>query len=267
MFLKEGQDLIYETAVSIPKNNKIDGIESTLPYATIARFYPGHPILKEVEKAWNEYKKENGMVTDGVTITAEGCYTVAYPMAVLGKEWNRKDLKLAALEQLKHREVLIDSRQFYLRYTEGERTYQNWARGAAWFLIGYARTISELKDELDCSHAIEVFQKSVENVLAFQRENGLWGCFMHDDNIAIDTSGSAGICAAIATGMKEGFLFGDYSIQIKKCYNSLLTYLTPDGFLKGVAQDNRGGIELQQSDYRVIAQMGMGLMAQLHAYS
>lgn len=42
-------------------------------------------------------------------------------------------------------------------------------------------------------------------------------------------------------------------------------YLTPDGMLTGVAQSNRGGISLQQSDYRVISQMGMGLMAQLAA--
>ncbi|WP_437206165.1 hypothetical protein [Planctomicrobium sp. SH664] len=41
--------------------------------------------------------------------------------------------------------------------------------------------------------------------------------------------------------------------------------LTPDGFLQGASQSNKGGEDLQRSEYRVIYQMGMGLMAQLLA--
>jgi hypothetical protein len=41
--------------------------------------------------------------------------------------------------------------------------------------------------------------------------------------------------------------------------------LTADGLLHGAAQSNRGGEALQRSDYRVISQMGMGLLAQLEA--
>lgn len=41
--------------------------------------------------------------------------------------------------------------------------------------------------------------------------------------------------------------------------------LTPHGFLGGVAQANKGGEELQRGSYRVIYQMGMGLLAQLIA--
>ena len=37
------------------------------------------------------------------------------------------------------------------------------------------------------------------------------------------------------------------------------------GFLDGAAPSNKGGLELQRSDYRGIFQMGMGLMAQLIA--
>jgi hypothetical protein len=41
--------------------------------------------------------------------------------------------------------------------------------------------------------------------------------------------------------------------------------LTADGFLAGVSPSNKGGAAIQRSDYRVIYQMGMGLMAQLLA--
>nr|WKN34271.1 hypothetical protein K4G66_17985 [Tunicatimonas sp. TK19036] len=53
---------------------------------------------------------------------------------------------------------------------------------------------------------------------------------------------------------------------MENTWNGLLTYLTSDGLLDGVAQSNRGGEALQRSDYRVISQIGMGLMAQLYAY-
>lgn len=75
-----------------------------------------------------------------------------------------------------------------------------------------------------------------------------------------------GISAAILIGIKEGLLPETYRRYAEKCWKTLPDYLTPDGFLKGVSQDNRGGVALQEGDYRVIAQMGMGMMAQLYSY-
>ena len=265
LFFDDHQNLRYETAHSVLKENQIDGIESTIPFATLARLQPRHPILKTVVNAWDAYiEKKNGMVIEGSTITAEGCYTVAYPMAVIGNAWQQDSLKNKALQQLKHRFVLIENGDFYLRYNNGNRTYRNWARGAAWFLIGFARTISELDHALPDREYIDKFKEGVDITVAMQRNDGLWSCFMHEDVLA-DTSGSAGIAAAILTGINSGFLPGSYRQVAEKCWNGLQKYITPEGFLKGVAQDNRGGIELQQRNYRVIAQMGMGLMAQLYA--
>ena len=93
----DGENLKYENSRNDPRDNEIDGIESTIPYATLARISPHHPILKTVIEAWDSYTQENGMVTGGSTITAEGCYTVAYPMAVIGKAWNDSGLKKRAL--------------------------------------------------------------------------------------------------------------------------------------------------------------------------
>lgn len=265
LFFDDHQHLKYETAHSTPKENQIDGIESTIPFATLARLEPHHPILKTVVNAWDAYiEKKNGMVIEGSSITAEGCYTVAYPMAVIGNAWQQDSLKNKALEQLKHRFVLIENGDFYLRYNKGNRTYRNWARGAAWFLIGFARTISELDHALPDREYIDKFKEGVDIAVSMQRNGGLWSSFMHKD-VPADTSGSAGISAAILTGINSGFLPGSYREVAEKCWNGLQKYITPEGLLKGVAQDNRGGIELQESNYRVIAQMGMGLMAQLYA--
>ncbi|MRX65373.1 glycoside hydrolase family 88 protein [Maribacter luteus] len=265
LFFDENKNLIYENARSIPKLNQMDGIESTIPFATLARIDANHPILKTVVKAWDTYTMENGMVTDGMTRTAEGCYTVAYPMAVVGRLWKRKDLMHKAMDQLRHRLVLIEGGNFYLRYNEREKTFRNWARGAAWFLLGFVRTISELKEEFMDEEITGKFREGVDIAISMQQKDGLWNCFM-DQDVAPDTSGSAGISAAIVTGVENGILNPSYNKAAEKCWMGLQDYITPDGFLKGVAQDNRGGIGLQQSDYRVIAQMGMGMMAQLYAF-
>ena len=63
----------------------------------------------------------------------------------------------------------------------------------------------------------------------------------------------------------HGWLDDGMRAAAVKCLAGLKPYLTPDGFLGGASQSNKGGPGLQRSDYRVIYQMGMGLMAQLIA--
>lgn len=266
-FFDDRNNLIFENAGSKPNDNKVDGIESTIPFATLVRFRPNHPILDTVLCGWQHLKKENGMIIDGTMVSAEGCYTISYPMALIGKARNDKALIQEAQEQLKHRFVLINDGDFYLRYyTEGKYTYRNWARGAAWFLLGYVRTIEELGVENVDKEIIEKYKEAVDIALSMQRESdALWSCFMDDENSLPDASGSAGITAAVMTGINLKILPEEYTGNVERCYASLQNYITPDGFLKGVAQDNRGGESLQRSDYRVIAQMGMGMMAQLYA--
>lgn len=262
------QNLCYEDGRSNPVFNAITGIESTLPFATLARLYPNHPILKLVVESWNSLRKSNGAIVDGDikdSATAEGCYTIAYPMAVIGKLLGSEELQKSSLFQLKHRFILINNNKLWLRYYgNGQYSYPNWARGAAWTLLGFIRTMSELNCQ--DKEIINKFREGIKIALSMQRVDGLWNCFMDAPKALPDTSGSAGIAAAIITGVKNGYLPGSYEEYAFRCWNGLQKYITVDGFLKGAAQDNRGGIALQESDYRVIAQMGMGLMAQLHAY-
>ncbi|GAA5221723.1 hypothetical protein GCM10025777_23530 [Membranihabitans marinus] len=267
LFNDDNDVMRYETARNEPKNNELDGIESTIPIATIARVKPNHPILKKVLLAWDDYTMDNGMITGGSSLTAEGCYTVAYPLAVLGKKRNDGEMMQKALDQLRHRFVLIDGHDLNLRYhtNSDNYTYKNWARGGAWTLLGFVRTIVEIQDVMRDEEVEQKFRQGVDNALRMQQSNGLWNGFM-DSNNAVDTSGSAGMSAAILIGVKAGLLPSSYKEHAVKCWHGLQDYITPDGFLKSVSQDNRGGVKLQESDYRVISQMGMGMMAQLYAY-
>lgn len=81
----------------------------------------------------------------------------------------------------------------------------------------------------------------------------------------MDTSGSAGLAAALARAHTAGWLPVEARQAAQKAFAGLRKYLTPDGLLAGAAQSNKGGDGLQRGDYRVIYQMGMGLQAQLVA--
>jgi unsaturated rhamnogalacturonyl hydrolase len=51
-----------------------------------------------------------------------------------------------------------------------------------------------------------------------------------------------------------------YKIAAQKCQKGLLTYLTPDGFLTGSAQVNKGGESLQRNGFRVISPYTLGFL-------
>jgi rhamnogalacturonyl hydrolase YesR len=105
-----------------------------------------------------------------------------------------------------------------------------------------------------------------ELVLSCQREDGLWNCFVDDPATAPETSGTAGLAAALALSAQAGWIDEEPAqAAARRAYETLLSFVRPDGLLDGVAQSNRGGEELQRSSYRVLSSMGAGLFGQLHA--
>ncbi|MCG8600097.1 MAG: glycoside hydrolase family 88 protein [Verrucomicrobiales bacterium] len=266
-FFDEQNQLVYEDPKSRPNDGKVSDIESTLPHAVLARITPDHPIFEKVIAFWMNHRDEAGCVRDGSTTSAEGSYTIAYPMMVIGTQRNDEALINLAIQQLRlRRERLISEGDCWLRYhSKGpSRSFQNWARGCAWYSLGLVRTLSEYKGDEDVSDLESEVTRFAEWARGYQKDSGLWNCFFHKD-VPPDTSGSAGVAAALAIAVKNDILPDEYLEVSKLTLKGLEKYLTPDGFLTGVAQSNRGGQALQESDYRVISQMGMGLMAQLAA--
>jgi rhamnogalacturonyl hydrolase YesR len=192
-------------------------------------------------------------------------------MAVLAKQQRDIDLAHNALRQVLVRQRrLFDGKAFSRthkvhpdgRVSQGDR---NWCRGIAWQLLGLTRTIIALEGLLDLAAAREEAARLAKWIVRYQLPNGLWSVFVDEPQLRPDTSGSAGIAAALALGAGHGWLDDGTRAAAVKCLDGLKPYLTPDGFLAGASQSNKGGPELQRSDYRVIYQMGMGLIAQLIA--
>ncbi|MGW7691205.1 hypothetical protein ACWGMA_20415 [Streptomyces asiaticus] len=91
-----GTRLRYEDPCSRPANDRVYGIEATLPFAVVAKRDPRHPTLRPAIESWNARTDPHGCVKDAPT-TAEGCYIVGYPMAVLAKATGDTRLREAAI--------------------------------------------------------------------------------------------------------------------------------------------------------------------------
>lgn len=268
LFVPQRDQLIYEDPRSGPVDGRIYGIEGALPFADLARFDPSSPHLDLFVAFARKHTRSDGAIQDGATLSAEGSYTVAYPLAVIAAQ--RRDPALADLARtqlsLRNERLWRDGALWLRRSDSNTHTFRGWARGVAWHALGVARSIEPLRQSGDAAVAEAELRRIAAWVLPLQRPDGLWSCFVEDPATAVpDTSGSAGIAAALACGARLGVLDSAAAKAAQHALTGVRAHLTPDGLLGGAAQSNRGGEALQRSDYRVLAQMGMGLLAQLDA--
>lgn len=245
------------------------GSEGLLPFAVLAKHDAGHPSFDGMlEYCHRIASAMDGVIIDGRTTTAEGCYTLAYPLAALGAARDDRSLRALAVKQLEHRIERLAARDtLYLRANErNERTFPNWARGVAWFSLGLVRTMNELPADEIPRAVREAFVWSAELAMKWQNRQGLWHCFIDQPETGVETSGSAGIAAALAAGARH-LANPSRALRAARAARSELMrrHLVPGGLLGGASQANRDGERLQRGGYRVIAHFGAGLLAQLDA--
>ncbi len=249
----------------------MDGsIEATLCIAQLALKNLKHPEIEKALAFWQKKEDSEGGIIDGTQTAAEGNYTVGWPLAVLAKQLNRPDLAEKSILQLRlRRDRLMDENgAIWLRhYKNGnpQRTYKLWSRGVAWYFLGLAKSLDILPNPP--ADLIVELQRTARYLIQFQTEEGLWRVFADDIQTAPETSGTAGIGAAMAIGVRRGWLGKEAGISAQKALNALYDRLTPDGFLTAVAHSNmkEGGEPFQRKTKGAILQFGMGMMAQLVA--
>ncbi|OXM82507.1 glycoside hydrolase family 88 protein, partial [Paenibacillus rigui] len=274
-FFNNQGDLLYEDLHGQKADGTFTTIEATLPIAVVAKYRPDHPVIAKAV-AFFEAKGLNrgGAVIDGDMVSAEGSYTVAYPLAVIARQLGRRDMAEQAIAQvLLRRDSLARGEHVYLRYMQRSQkhTFRSWARAFAWYGLGLVKTCVELKQSpfasLPGMAELEAEITRIARVATGWRQSGgLWSCFLDDASTGIDTSGSAGISAALALAARHELLPAAYLDIARESLQALASYLTPDGLMTGTAQHNAGGMELQRCGYRVLSQMALGLWAQLYAY-
>lgn len=270
LFMTEDGGLIYENPRSVPFDNTIYGVEGGLPFAVIAKLWPDHPLVHTMIRFCLSARRSDERIA-GDAITAEGAYTIAYPLAVIAQAKGRRDLaELSVRQLLLRKQLLATERGLSQLFGAGRETFHNWARGYAWYMLGLVRTIIALRSGgsagMPSTERLEEECLRISRLaMSYQQRDGLWHCFVDDPHTGVDTSGTAGIAAALALGANCRILPQEAFDAAKRTYAGLQPYLTPDGLLTCVAQSNRNGESLQKNGYRVLSQMAMGLMGQLAA--
>lgn len=263
-----GQDsLEYADLDNRIARNKVNTVESLLPFAILAQHQPDHPLLNLAIDFSTSHADEKGVVADGALgnrpIKTEECYTVCYPLAVMARLLNRPELAVLSINSLKARVEGLDRQGiiYQRKMEQGEPIYGNWGRGIVWYLLGMAKTLHHLPQDAQTQPLRATLQAAVEPVLHQQQPNGLWYCFTDQPETGFETSGSAGIAAALAYGHRHGLLPDLVLPHLEKARQGLRAYLTPDGYLTGTAQANKGGLALQTGGYRVISPYTLGFLA------
>lgn len=245
--------------------------ENTAVLAQLARIRPNSPQIQATLDFWSAREKRSGGIDDGNAIVAEGNYSVSWPLAVLAHELKRPELADKAITELRNRKTALIAEdgaiwlRWYRKPDGPPRTYRLWARGIAWYLLGLARTLDALP--APPADLIAELRRASAYLLPLQTPDGMWRVFAAEPDTAPESSGTAGIAAALAIGVRRGWLGKPEARAAASALRGLRSRLTPDGFLTGVSQSNKkeGGEAYQRANKGAILQWGMGLMAQLIA--
>lgn len=263
-----GDDMILETPRSVPSDNRWYSPQATIMVPTLFRRRPSHAIVDHAYAFMTSREPPRDDLSNSAD--TEGCYTLAYPMALIAM--SRKDdahVRLALRQLIARKHHLLKEGRLYQRHVPGSGGHAdgNWSRGVAWYLLGHARLLEAVGiDYNDASRQVaEELRRAIEWIVSFQQADGLWPCYAHEIETGPETSGSAGISAAMLLAHRLGLAHSSVTERARSCLKGLQDYLTPDGFLLGVAQANKGGDALQRGGYRVNSQMALGLAVQLAA--
>lgn len=262
-----GGHLVYENPRSQIADDRITGIESTLPFAAVARHRPGHPCLELLRRFASAEHGPHGAIIDGQTVSAEGNYTVAWPLLRLAAHDGNPALQELAWTQLRvRRDALWGSGALHLRASPGGFTYRGWSRGVAWYLLGLVRCLAEVPPVQRPPDLVQEVGRALTWAATHQRSDGLWANFLEEPELDADTSGSAGIAAMFALAAAAGLPGGDRE-RAQRCWMGLADRVDASGYPIGVAPNNKaqGGEDLQRQSGRSSTPFGLGLVAQLAA--
>jgi hypothetical protein len=256
--------LVYEDPRGRICDGTIYGIEAGLPFAVIAKTGEGREVISLFRRFIKNFAGD-GIITDAEFVSAEGSYTIAYPLAVLAAADQDRHLAERAIRQLMVRKQRLRvGSDLYLRNGNEGRIFKNWGRAYVWYLMGLVQ-VFRVFDINEISYPEELLQdfRLVAEIAAAGLCDGLCHVFLGEAETGVETSGSAGIAAALSLACRFGFLDRSYDQVVARTRQALHAHLTPDGMLSGVSQSNRDGERLQRGGYRVISQMAMGLMAHI----
>lgn len=267
-YLDDRGTLTYQDPWGGVRHDEIYGIEGMLPLVGLARTEQREHALRLCATHAARARRADGAVADTGVLTTEGMYTVAYPLAVLGELADDQSMLDDAAHQLRVRIPALHVDGVRLRrYDDGSIEFPNWIRAWTWSLLGLARTLPILRGRT-VTHDLEAeFAQLAQRALELRGPDLLWTTYPREPSTPVETSGSAGLAAALAIGARSGLLPLARLDDARETQARLMDYVGPEGLLGGASQANKDGERLQRSPRRVNSQVGMGLLGQLIAHT
>jgi unsaturated rhamnogalacturonyl hydrolase len=163
-------------------------------------------------------------------------FMAGYFLLRIGNLLEREDYFNFGLMQYHGHENFLQDDRTNLYYHGWDNLAQNhmsgifWARGNSWA----AYTMSRALELIEVQHpSFMIIQGSLRDQLSalvrLQSDSGLWHTILDDSSSYLETSGSAGIAAALLT---SGKLYNKYS---QKALEAILSQIKEDGSVMGVS--------------------------------
>ncbi|QMV43143.1 glycoside hydrolase family 88/105 protein [Cohnella cholangitidis] len=163
-------------------------------------------------------------------------FMAGYFLLRIGKLLNREDYFADGLRQYHgHENVLQDSRTnlYYHGWDNIAGNHMSgihWARGNSWAALTMARALDIVPVDLPNFMVIEgSLRDQLSALVRLQDESGLWHTILDDPSSPLETSGSAGIAAALLT---KGRLYNKYT---QRSIDGIVARITEDGTVTGVS--------------------------------
>jgi len=239
-----------------------DNMEDGLPKLSVNGVSVGHSLLTlyevtkderyiETAKEMAEYLTHQAVrFGDGIfqhTVNSETynfpeqawvdtMFMAGYFLLRIGKLLGRDDYFADGLRQYHgHENVLQDSRTnlYYHGWDNIAGNHMSgvhWARGNAWAALTMARALELVPVDLPNFMVIEgSLRDQLSALVRLQDESGLWHTILDDPSSPLETSGSAGIAAALLT---KGRLYNKYT---QRSIDGILARIAEDGTVTGVS--------------------------------
>ena len=111
----------------------------------------------------------------------------------------------------------------------GEQSPVCWIRSNGWFIWSVSNALLTIPDSHPSYPVImEIYRISIDGLVKYQGENGLWHQILTDNTSFEETSGSSMFTLSIARGVNEGWLPGNYREYARKGWIGICTRIEGD---------------------------------------
>ena len=143
--------------------------------------------------------------------------------------WNTANYLYDPVERLFFR----DSRYFHKQEANGQKMF--WSRGNGWVMAGLVRMLAKMPERYPGrSKMIRIYTQMAARISTLQQPDGSWRTSLLDPAHypALETSGTAFYCYALAWGINHGVLDrNSYLPVVRKAWAVLKNAVHPDGML------------------------------------